>query len=254
MQGGQRNRNKWLAAVIFAAALLTVIGCAPTYRNYGAFLQQPRPQVTAAEYRMAPPDVLRVRSRRVREIDGWIEMIRPDGKISLPLVGSVEATGKTCEELAGELRELAGAYYQDADITVTITDYNSKKVYVFGEVSNPGPYTYNGRNTLLRLMAHAQPTRLSDPGKIQIMRPGADGEAERLTVNLNKMIQKGDLRMDAPLKEGDIVYVPANPLAAVGLAFQQVLMPVRPIAETVRGPADIDGAAGAYGPNRSRSE
>lgn len=245
MQGPQRIRHKGLAALIFAAGLLTEIGCAPTYRDYGAFLQQPRPEVSATEYRMAPPDVVRVRSRRVREIDAWTEMIRPDGKLNLPLLGPVAVTGKTCEEVAQELRSLASVYYEDADITVTIADYNSKKVYVFGEVSNPGPYTYNGRNTILRLMASAQPTRLSDPAKIQILRPGPNGEAERLTVNLNKIVQKGDTRMDAPLHEGDIVYVPANPLAAVGLAFQQVLMPIRPIAETVRGPADIDDAAGA---------
>lgn len=249
MQGPQRIRHKWLAALAFTAGLLTVIGCAPTYRDYGAFIQQPRPEITASEYRMAPPDVVRVRSRRVREIDGWTELIRPDGKINLPLLGPVMVTGKTCEELAEELRGLANVYYEDADITVTIADYNSKKVYVFGEVSSPGPYTYNGRNTILRLMASAQPTRLSDPSKVQILRPGPNGEAQRLTVNLNKIVQKGDTRLDAPLREGDIVYVPANPLAAVGLAFQQVLMPIRPIAETVRGPADIDDAAGEYNSN-----
>ena len=54
------------------------------------------------------------------------------------------------------------------------------------------------------------------------------------------MVKKGDVTLDAVLEEGDIIYVPPNPLAAVGLFLQQLLLPIRPLAETVQAPVDFD--------------
>ncbi|MCC7147461.1 MAG: polysaccharide export protein [Phycisphaeraceae bacterium] len=256
MQAISSDTRRWSFAAAAAVVLLLVLaGCAPTYTDYSAFISEPRPLVSANEYLLAPPDVIKVNSKRVREINEHVEMIRPDGKISLPLLGPIFVTGKTCEQVAAEIQSLASSYYEDADASVFIVRYNSKKLYIFGEVSHPGTYTYDGSNNLLEMMAMAQPTRLADPGKIQVLRPNANGQlVKRMTVNLNKMIKRGDTSLNALLVEGDVVYVPPNPFATVGLAFQQLLLPIRPVAETVRGPADIDTAAGAYGPSSSSNE
>lgn len=244
-----RRRPPGLAV---AALLAVLAGCAPRYTDYSAFIQQPRPAVSAASYLLEPPDVIQVRSRRVREIDGHSEMIAPDGRINLPLLGPVFVTGKTTEQVAQELHEMAATYYEDADVSVHVVRFNSKKIYVFGEVSTPGSYTYNGTNSVLSMMALAQPTRLADPSKVQVLRPSADGKlVRRMTVDLNKMVKRGETALDAQLLDGDVIYVPANPLAAVGLGLQQLLLPVRPLAETVRGPSDIYDASGAYGPNNN---
>ena len=82
--------------------------------------------------------------------------------------------------------------------------------------------------------------QLADPARIQVMRPNKQGElVRRMTIDLNKMVQEGDTRLDAVLEEGDIIFVPPNPLAAVGLGLQQLLLPIQPAANTVKGPADI---------------
>lgn len=244
-----------LTALIAAALVLLLAGCARVYTDYSAFVSDPHQLVSANEYRMAPPDVVQIRSKRVREIAGYSERISPDGKINLPLLGPVFVAGKTQLELAAELEELARAYYQDADVSVHVVGYHSQKIFVFGEVASPGPYSYTGANTLLRLMAQAQPTRLADPAKVQVLRPNADGRlVKRMTVDLNKMVMKGDMTLNAMLEDGDVIYVPANPLASVGLTMQQLLLPIRPMAETVRGPKDIDDAASEYGNSSNNTD
>ncbi|QQE12057.1 polysaccharide export protein [Planctomycetota bacterium] len=228
-------------ALSLLCIVMLAVGCAaPTYTDYSAFINDPEPLVSSEEYRLAPPDAIAITSKRVREVANLREQIRPDGRINLPLLGSVFVAGKTCEELSVELSSLAREYYEDADITVHVIGFASKKIFVFGEVSGPGSYSYNGTNTVLSTLAIAQPTRLADPTRIQILRPDADGQMrKRMTVNMDRMVKEGDTSLNALLEEGDVIYVPPNPLASVGLAFQQLLLPLQPAASTVKGPTDI---------------
>ena len=226
-----------IAAFALIAALAS--GCA-TYTDYSAFIAEPRPLVTSTEYRLAPPDVILITSKRVREINGHSEQIRPDGKITLPLLGSVFVTGHTVEEVSAYLEQLAQDYYDDSDVSVRVVAYNSKKIFVFGEVTLPGAYPYDGTNTVLGTLARAQPSRLADPQRIHVLRPARDGElVRRMTVDLDRMVKRGETELDAVLEEGDIIYVPANGLATMGLALQQLLLPVQPAASIVRGPGSI---------------
>lgn len=239
----RRPRPALLRAALSALAGLAVImvaGC-ETYHDVDAFVKRPAPVVTATEYRMAPPDIVLITSKRVREINGHVETIRPDGKITLPLLGSVMAAGLTCEEISATLQTMAREYYADADVSLRVAEFRSKKIYVFGEVSLNGPFPYNGANTILGTLAAAQPSRLADPARIQILRPSHDGTIrKRMTINLDKMVKEGDTTLDGVLEEGDIIYVPANAFATVGLALQQVLLPVQPAAATVSGTASVE--------------
>jgi polysaccharide biosynthesis/export protein len=229
-----------LKTLLLLFCALITSGCNKTYTDYSSFIAEPRPVVTATDYRMAPPDVVHIYSKRVREINGHNETISPEGKLTLPLLGRIFVAGKTTEEVTAELELLAQEFYEDADVSVRIVGYRSKKIFVFGEVSRPGPYTYNGANTVLETLSRAQPTRLADPTKIQVLRPNEDGEMiRRMTVDLNRMVKEGDTLLDAVMEEGDIIFVPPTPLAAVALGFQQLLLPFQPIAKTVSGPAQI---------------
>lgn len=239
--------------VLLLVCALMMQGCGKTFTDYSAFINEPRPVVTATEYRMAPPDTVQIYSKRIREIHRHSESISPDGKINLPLLGRIYVAGKTTEEVEAELQVLAQEYYEDADVSVRVINYASKKIFVFGEVSRPGPYTYNGANTVLATMSQAQPTRLADPSKILVLRPNEDGEMIRkMTVDLNKMVKHGDTLLNAVMEEGDIIYVPPTPLASVALGFQQLLLPFQPIASTIAGPGNIQYEARGradYGPN-----
>src|SRR5690606_26544621 len=146
-------------------------------------------------------------SKRVREINNHRETIRPDGKLTLPLLGSVFVAGRTCEDVSAQLEAMARDYYEDADVSVRIVSFQSKRIYVFGEVGRPGPYNYNGTNTVLDTLAAAQPSRLADPQRIQVLRPAPNGEfIRRMTISLDDMVKKGDTHLNAVLEEGDIIY------------------------------------------------
>jgi len=238
-------RMAWMLALVGLVSVFT--GCTPTYTDYSAFIQEPRPKSTSVEYRLAPPDSVKVMSKRVREINGTVQPLRPDGMITLSLIGEVYAAGLTPRELARVLEEKARVYYEDAEVTVQVARFASKKIFVFGEVAGAGPYTYYGANTVLRTLAEAEPTRIADTSRIQVLRPNADGSLVRkMTVDMNKMVKSGDTTLNAVLEEGDIIYVPPTPFASVGLAFQQILLPFQPMAATIRGPNDIDNSARVY--------
>jgi len=241
--------------LILTLCALAATGCTKTYTDYSSFIVEPRPVVTATDYRMAPPDVVQIYSKRVREIHGHREAISPDGKLTLPLLGRLFVAGKTTEEVTLELELMAQEYYEDADVSVRVVRYSSKKIFVFGEVGRPGPYAYNGANSILETLSRAQPSRLADPSKIILLRPNPDGElVRRMTIDLDKMVKEGDTLLNAVMEEGDIIYVPPTPLASVALGFQQLLLPFQPIAQTIAGPSDIQYEARGesdYGPNEA---
>ena len=203
--------------------------------------------VTSHEYRIMPPDVVVVESRLVREVDGHYQQVRPDGMIQLPLLGTIYVANKTPEEVSAELTERAHAYYEDADVSLRVRDFASKRVYVFGEVSMAGPFPYDGANTVLGTLAIAQPTRLADNAKIRVVRPDANGQLiHKMTINLDDMVHDGEIQYDAVLEEGDIIWVPPNALAATGLFFQQLLLPIQPATYVVKGPASIQETFTGY--------
>lgn len=237
-----------LSLAAAALGVLGAAGCAPTYHDYNAFLPETRPVVTATEYRVEPPDSITLYSKRVREVNNLVQTVRPDGMVVLPLLGEVYVADKTCEEIAADMTRLASAYYEDADISVRVSTFASKKIFVFGEVGQPGPYPYHGANTVLATLAKAQPNRLADPTRIAVLRPSDDGELiRRMTIDLDEMVKRGDTSLDAVLEEGDIIWVPPNPLARVGLAIGQILLPIQPAAQTVSGSETIAGADLTYG-------
>ena len=231
----------WVLAVVWVGLVMT--GCV-RHKDVDTFVRTPQPLVTATEYRISPPDVVTISSRRVKEINDHREMVRTDGKVTLPLLGAYFIAGKTTEEARDDLEKLAKEFYQDADVSVRVTEYNSKKIFVWGQVGAPGPYPYDGTNTIFRTLSEAQPTHLSNKKQIEVLRPNREGKLiRRMTIDLDKMVEDGDMALNAVLEENDVIFVPANPLAAVGLTLQQLLLPIQPAASVVAGPADIAGNA-----------
>ncbi|XAL99185.1 polysaccharide export protein [Phycisphaeraceae bacterium D3-23] len=235
-----------LGIVTALVVLLTSTGCQQQrFADLESFtISQPSEASGLNEYYMGPPDVVQISSYRVREINGHKETIGPDGRLHLPLLGPVDAAGRTIDEVREELIEKAQFYYEDADVNVQIVRYASKRFYVFGQVASPGAYFFDGSNTVLNTLAQARPTHLADPARVLVLRPGSDGEmVARMTIDLDQMVQQGDTSLNAVLEDGDILFVPPNSMAQVGLAFQQLLLPLQPILETVQRPADISQAA-----------
>lgn len=236
-------------AISTALACLTLLalgGCSsnPQYTDYHAFIDEPKLPASNEAYLIGPPDVLEFTSTRIRELNSYRETVSPDGYVNVPLLGRVYVAGRTIESLQEELEERGRFYYQDADVSARVTRYASKKLFVFGQVAAPGPYFYNGSNTILDTLAQARLTNLADPGAITIVRPDENGELRaRMTLDLDHMIQTGDTTLNARLEDGDIIYVPPTGLGRVALAFQQLLLPIQPVAATVNGTDDIGDTA-----------
>lgn len=228
-----------------------------------AFLQAERAPVSAEEYRVYPPDVLTFRSVHVPEIEGETQQVRPDGKVNLPMLGEVEVAGKTPREIEEAIMLVALDYYEEVDATVQVTGYNSQKVFVMGQVNSPGGQPWTGRDTLLDVLSRAYPNRLAWPEKVKVLRckerprggyipttqPAEEAETEGLpevqemTIDLVAMMEDGDLSRNVMLQPDDVVYVPPDPFARVGLALEKVLYPVRPTLEAIRVPGTIGDAA-----------
>lgn len=240
------NYRDLLAAALAVLAVLVLTGCGsnPRYTDYHAFVNEPRKPASSVAYTVGPPDVLEFKSSRVREINSYREVVSPDGFVNVPLLGQIEVAGRTVASIQAELEDRAKFYYQDADVNVRVSKYASKKLFIFGQVTSPGAYFYNGSNTVLDMLAQSKPTELADPGSIQIVRPDENGDLRaRMTIDLDRMIRTGDTTLNAVLQDGDIIYVPPNDIAKVALTFKQLLLPFQPISSTINGPGDVSNAA-----------
>src|SRR5258707_14510933 len=93
--------------------------------------------VSDPDYKIGPQDVLRIDVWKEPDISRTIP-VRPDGKVSLPLLNDVQAAGLTAMQLAGSLRESLSKYLTSPQVTVTVTEINSRRVYITGEVTRAG--------------------------------------------------------------------------------------------------------------------
>lgn len=224
-----------LVLAITAAGLST--GCATKYTDYDAFMKSPRPIVGGKPYIIEPPDAIRIIAPNAPEVDNATPSIRPDGYITMYLLGDIFVAGKTPTQLAAEVEEKMLKYYQDVTVQVEVTQFNSKKYYVAGE-TNAGPKPYTGTDTVLDAVLSAGVPATAWPEKLVVLRPNEQGElVRRMSIDFNDMIQRGDLKYNAVLEEGDIIYLPINPLAAVGRIVSNLLMPVDPAIRAVSTPA-----------------
>jgi polysaccharide export outer membrane protein len=196
--------------------------------------------VSATEYRVAPPDKLTLRAAGVKELDQFVTQIRPDGKISINLIGEVYVVGRTPAELSATLTAAANRYYNGVSVQVEVTEYASKFYEVFGTAARTaGRKPFTGRNTVIAALAEAGFTEDAWPQQVSVSRPARDGH-ERATaiIDMKQMYLYGDTRQNYLLEENDIIYVPDSPLAALSKDARKVLGPI----------TGIGGAAGSVQP------
>ncbi len=216
------------------------LGCSSSDQEVNAFLHEWEATVSAAEYRIQPPDEIEISADKAPEIDGEQQTVRQDGKVSLRLLGDVAIAGLTPAETSAKIESLLSRYYVDPHVNTRVKGRLSKRYYVFGQVGRPGAHPYTGRDTLLHVLSIAQPTFLAWKSQVKVIHPShEDGQRKVMTVNVDKIMKQGRLEQNVLLEEGDIVYVPATPMAWVGLRLREVLWPVSPILGAARTPAEI---------------
>jgi polysaccharide export outer membrane protein len=168
------------------------------------------PAVTAAApadtYIIGPSDVLTVSVWKEATMSGSL-LVRPDGMISMPLLGDVQASGLTPLELGDQIAVKLKKYIQDPKVNVVITAINSKKVFLLGEFSKKGSIEMTPGMTLLQAIASAGGfTEFANQKKVYILRDEG-GKRVRIPVQYKEAL-KGNSELDLVLKPGDTIVAP----------------------------------------------
>jgi polysaccharide export outer membrane protein len=178
-----------------------------------------RQQLTASAYTLGPEDVLRITVYDHPDLSLEVS-VNPDGSFAYPLLGRLQAAGLTAQELEQQLvRRLADGYLVKPQLTVVVTQYRNRHVYVLGAVRNPGVYPLHHSATLLELISLAGGVVPEAGWHIMLVRPteGTNGNrgtaptgqenAIALHVDLEKLLA-GQLPRPVSIASGDTIYVP----------------------------------------------
>jgi polysaccharide biosynthesis/export protein len=160
----------------------------------------------ATEYRLAIGDKLRIEVYKDPQISQSLE-IRPDGRITLPLIGDVPAAGATPRELTTTLTDRLREYMTNPVVTVIVSEATPPMIYVMGEVNSPGGQTVRGPVTVLQALAMAGGFReFANTRRIRILRKNADGTIDTIPFDYRQAVNRADRPM--MLEPGDTVIVP----------------------------------------------
>jgi len=175
----------------------------------------PAPPEAAAAAALAATEQYVIGVEDVLEVTVWKNPdlskrvpVRPDGKITLPLIDDIVAVGKTPSQLKQDLTEKWRAFITAPEVSVIVAEVNSLKVYMVGEITNPGILNLKSRTTLLQALSLAGGfTTFADKSKIIVLRATRDGQT-RMEINYKKIISGDAVESNIVLHPGDTVIVP----------------------------------------------
>ena len=157
-------------------------------------------------YVIGPDDILQIVFWREKELSGDV-VVRPDGRISLPLLNDIMAAGRTPEELRSTLVTEASKYFGNPNPTVVVKEIRSRKVFITGAVEKPGPYIVTSPTTVLQLISMAGGLKeYADKKNILVMRT-TDGKQSGYVVDYRAILRRQNLEQNFLLEPGDTVLV-----------------------------------------------
>ncbi|MBC7603030.1 MAG: polysaccharide biosynthesis/export family protein [Ramlibacter sp.] len=198
---------RWLAAGGMIPAVL-MVGCTST----GSF--PPAPQSVSApdlRYKVGPLDALNVIVWRNPELSGPVT-VRPDGFISLPLIGELKAAGKNPAELSVEIKSALSKLVLDPVVSVVVTGFQgiyAEQIRIVGEAARPQAVPYRQDMTLLDVMIQVGGvTDFADGNKAVLIRGSQGGR--QFSIRLKDLLKRGDISANVAVMPGDIVMVPQS--------------------------------------------
>lgn len=196
-------------AVIAGIALGIAIGCAPI-PNKEALEEATKP--VSKEFLLGPEDVLEVTVWRNQDLSRTV-VVRPDGKISLPLIGDVQASGLTAAQVAAKIAARLTEFKENPNVSVSIKEVNSYFIYVLGEVLKPGKYPIKSYATVLQGVSLAGGfTNFASKNRMAVLRTVMNGDGEqrqiRIPVPYDELVSGTGAIENFVLKSGDTIVVP----------------------------------------------
>jgi polysaccharide export outer membrane protein len=199
-----------VAIVAICVGLFESAAAAQSARAEGAAAIGGSPTATTAlpaDYVIGAEDVLSVVFWREKDMSADV-VVRPDGKISLPLLKDVQAAGYTPEQLTGVLVSAASKYVSQPNATVIVKEINSRKVFIVGQVAKPGGYPMTGNMTVLELIAlSGDVLEFAKSKNMVVVRKQNDSE-QRFKFNYKDVLKGKDIQQNILLKPGDTIIVP----------------------------------------------
>jgi len=201
------STKKWLAC--FALVLFTLIlsGCARSPKFSAG-----EAQVPTHDYLVGPGDNLNIIVWRNPEVSMSVP-VRPDGKITTPLVEDLPASGKTSSQLARDIEKALAKYIQDPIVTVIVTGFvgpYSEQIRVIGQAAKPQSLPYRDNMTLVDvLITVGGLTAFADGNAASIIRK-VGGKQQQFNVLLKNLIDDGDMSANVPMRPGDVLIIPES--------------------------------------------
>jgi polysaccharide export outer membrane protein len=194
-----------LAAALFLVSLQGSTHAQDRPTSYAPVV--PPHTVVPKGFVIGPEDVLSVHFWRDQEMSGEAT-VRPDGMITLPLVGDIRAAGLTPELLKVQIEQAASRLLTEPSVTVAVKEINSRQVFITGEVGKPGPYPLGGPRTVMQLIAMSGGLlEYADKDNIVVLRT-VDGQQKSYKFRYSDVSRGKGLEQNIELQPGDTVVVP----------------------------------------------
>jgi polysaccharide export outer membrane protein len=169
--------------------------------------EAPSPAVAGSDYKIAPNDVLVIGVWKEVDLTGEV-VVRPDGKISLPLLNDLAVANLTPEQLRVKLVEQYHRFYENPVVTVVLKQVNNNKAFVMGQVLHPGAYVVSGDTTVLQVIALAGGfAEFADTRHVAVIRQNGSVQ-ETYEFNYDDFVKRHTPKQNIVLKPGDTVIVP----------------------------------------------
>jgi polysaccharide biosynthesis/export protein len=203
--------QRWSRLLGMLATVAFIGGCAgsgPTARD----LSSPAVGTTASDYIIGPGDTLQVFVWRNPDISASVP-VRPDGRISTPLVEDMQAVGKTPTELARDIELVLEEYIRSPQVNIIVTGFVStfdEQIRVVGQAAQPRALPYRDRMTLLDVMIEVGGlTEYASGNRARVVR-NQGGETQEIRVRLNDLLNRGDISQNIVMRPGDVVVIPGS--------------------------------------------
>ncbi len=202
----------WSAVLSVAGAVAACGGATATLPSIGAINPSDSGRVDQTNYQIGPGDVLGIFVWRNPEISTQVP-VRPDGKISTPLVEDMVAVGKTPSELARDMEQVLSKYIKSPSVNVIVTQFRGtfeRQIRVVGQAANPQSIAYREGMTVLDLIiAVGGLGEFAAGNRAKLIRT-VNGEVTEYRVRLDDLLNKGEIRHNVKIEPGDVLIIPES--------------------------------------------
>jgi protein involved in polysaccharide export with SLBB domain len=231
-QVGKLLQHLWLVLVL----TVLVMGCAA---REGTVILIPFTSLTTSsdnrEYVVQAGDTLNIKFYYHPDHDLRDLVVRPDGRLLLPLVGDIQAAGLTPEQLAEQIAQRYSFTLREPKVAVDVKTVNTNQVYVGGEVQRPGVIKLKPKMNLLQAVFEAGgPKDEGDIERVVLLRSMGDNQFGYREINLRRIVNHEERADDAVLAQDDLIFIPKNGIAKANLWVQKYIRNMLPFGNPIR--------------------